>query len=77
MGRQDSAAETVCEATGDPHRHEFSVEEADDFEREVAILGGSHRFMQLLEERFQERTTISLDEFTTTLSSRQVDCRSS
>ena len=43
--------------------HEFILEEADDFEREVAALGSNEKFMQFLRERSQEQATISLGEF--------------
>jgi hypothetical protein len=45
-----------------PDGHEFILEEADDFEREVALLGSSETFMEFLEERSQENGTIPLEE---------------
>ena len=50
-----------------PDGHEFILEEADDFEHEVALLGSSETFMSFLEERSQEGGTISLDEVEKTL----------
>ena len=42
--------------------HEFLLEEADEFDREIAVLGGSEKFMGFLEERSQEEGTIPLEE---------------
>jgi hypothetical protein len=47
--------------------HEFILEEANDFEREVAMLGNSETFMKFLEERSKESGTIPLDEVERTL----------
>lgn len=46
---------------------EFLLEEADDFDREVALLGQSDEFMSFLEKRSREKATISLDELSETL----------
>jgi hypothetical protein len=51
-----------------PDGHEFILEEADDFEREVTTLGSSEKFMQFLRERSQEQATVPLDKFLKTLS---------
>ena len=50
--------------------HEFVMEEVDDFEGEVAMLGSSEQFMQFLAERAQESGTISLHEVEKTLLDR-------
>ena len=41
----------------------FVLEEADDFDREVAELGNSERFMKFLEKRSKERGVISIERF--------------
>jgi hypothetical protein len=41
---------------------DFILEEADEFDREVASLGSSDKFMSFLEERSEEEVDISLDE---------------
>jgi hypothetical protein len=41
---------------------DFILEEADEFDREVASLGGSDKFMSFLEERSKEEADISLNE---------------
>jgi hypothetical protein len=41
---------------------DFILEEADEFDREVAFLGSSDKFMSFLEERSEEESDISLDE---------------
>lgn len=38
----------------------FTLEEADEFEKEVAMLGSSKRFMSFLEGRGEEEGTVSL-----------------
>jgi hypothetical protein len=48
--------------------HEYVLEQADDFEREVATLGKSEEFMKFLRKREQEQDRISLDDFEKTLS---------
>jgi hypothetical protein len=40
---------------------EFFLESADEFDREVAMLGQSEKFMQFLAERAKERGTIPLE----------------
>lgn len=42
--------------------HGYTLEGADDFEREVARLGASKSFMGFLEERGREEGAVSLDE---------------
>ncbi len=42
--------------------HGYTLEGADDFEREVAELGASRSFMSVLEERGKEDGTVSLEE---------------
>jgi len=42
--------------------HGYTLEEADDFEKEVAMLGGSRKFMNFLEERGKEEGTVSLED---------------
>ena len=46
----------------DNNGHGYTLEEADDFEREVATLGGSRKFMSFLEERDKEEGTVSLED---------------
>jgi hypothetical protein len=46
----------------DREGHEFVLEEADDFDREVASLGANKEFMAFLEERSKEEATLSLDD---------------
>jgi hypothetical protein len=41
---------------------DFILEEADEFDREVASLGSSDKFMSFLGERSEEETDISFDE---------------
>ena len=48
----------IHSATGE----EFLLESADEFDREVAALGGSQRFMAFLEERSKETGGSSLTE---------------
>jgi len=47
--------------------HEFILEEADEFEKEVAQLGSSNKFMRFLKERSTEEATIPFDQITRTL----------
>ncbi len=42
--------------------HQYVLEEADAFDKEVAMLGKSDKFMKFLEERSREQTTIPIDE---------------
>ena len=46
----------------DDNGHGYTLEEADDFEKEVAMLGGSKKFMSFLEERGKEEGTVSLED---------------
>jgi hypothetical protein len=41
----------------------FVLEEADDFDREVAELGRSEKFMRFLSERSREPAVSSIEEF--------------
>ncbi|MBI4443426.1 MAG: hypothetical protein HY649_08645 [Acidobacteria bacterium] len=41
----------------------FVLEEADDFDREVAELGNSERFMRFLKKRSKERGVVSIEQF--------------
>ncbi len=41
----------------------FVLEEADEFDREVAELGNSAKFMKFLKKRAKERGVTSLEEF--------------
>ena len=41
----------------------FVLEEADEFDREVAELGSSARFMRFLRKRSQEKAEISIEQF--------------
>jgi hypothetical protein len=45
----------------------FLVEEADDFDREVAELGSGEKFMNFLAERSREKGVISIEQFTNEL----------
>ncbi len=47
--------------------HEFILEEADEFEKEVAQLGSSDKFMRFLKERAAEEATIPLEQIVRTL----------
>ena len=40
----------------------FLLEPADEFDREVAMLGQSEKFMHFLAERSKEKGTISLEQ---------------
>ncbi len=42
--------------------HQYILEEADAFEKEVAMLGASDKFMKFLEERSKEKSTVSIDD---------------
>ena len=42
---------TSSQKSESPPGHEYTLEEADEFEREVAALGRSEKLMQFLEER--------------------------
>ncbi len=41
----------------------FVLEEADEFDREVAELGGSEKFMKFLSKRSKEKATTSIGQF--------------
>jgi len=41
---------------------EFVLEEADEFDKEVAALSSSEKFINFLKERAKEPATLSLDE---------------
>src|SRR5213083_1780246 len=41
----------------------FVLEEADEFDREVAELGGSEKFMKFLSKRSKEKATTSIEQF--------------
>ena len=41
----------------------FVLEEADGFDREVAELGGSEKFMRFLSKRSKERAVTSIEQF--------------
>ena len=42
--------------------HHYILEEADEFDKEVAVLGESDKFMNFLSERSEEKATVSIDE---------------
>ena len=42
--------------------HSYTLEEADEFEKEAAMLGRSERFMKFLEERGKESGSISIED---------------
>ena len=48
----------------------FVLEEADEFDREVAELGNSDRFMGFLRERSQQKGVTSIEEFAEQLDRR-------
>ena len=41
----------------------FVLEEADEFDKEVAQLGGSERFLKFLGKRLKEKAVTSIEEF--------------
>ena len=41
----------------------FVLEEADEFDREVAELGGSEKFMKFLSKRSKEKAVTSIEQF--------------
>lgn len=43
--------------------HTFIVEEADEFDKEVKLLGKSKKFKRFLNERSKESATTSLDDY--------------
>ena len=48
----------------------YLLEEADDFDREVAVLGNSDRFMRFLKKRSKEKSVISIEELAEVLSEK-------
>ena len=50
----------------------FVLEEADDFEREVAQLGNSKKFMRFLAVRSKEKGVISIEQYAKELNSADV-----
>lgn len=55
-----SSSEAVLIQTADGRQ--YVLEEVDDFEREVAMLGGSEKFMSFLGERSREESTVCVTE---------------
>ena len=47
----------------------FVLEEADDFDREVAQLGSSEKFMKFLKKRSKEKGVTSVEQFAKELNS--------
>jgi hypothetical protein len=45
-----------------PSGEDFLLEQADDFDREVATLGASEKFMSFLEARSKEKGSVPLSE---------------
>jgi hypothetical protein len=43
--------------------HAFVLEDADDFDKEVQLLGKSRKFRRFLKERSQEAATTSLEDY--------------
>ena len=54
----------------------YVLEEADHFDREVAQLGSSERFMRFLKKRSKEKGVISIDEFAEDLTEKMQPPRS-
>jgi hypothetical protein len=50
---------------------EYILESADEFEREVALLGNSEKFMQFLAERSKELGSISIEQLKQELEARE------
>lgn len=46
-----------------PEGRTFVLEDADDFEKEVKLLGKSKKFQRFLEERSKEPATTSLEDY--------------
>ena len=46
-----------------PDGASFVLEEADEFDREVAELGNSERFMRFLKRRSKEKGVVSIEQF--------------
>ena len=53
-----------------PDGASFVLEEADEFDREVAELGNSERFMRFLKKRSKERGTTSIEQFAEVLTQK-------
>jgi hypothetical protein len=53
-----------------PDGSRFVLEEADDFDREVAELGNSGQFTNFLAERSREKGVISIEDYAQELESR-------
>jgi hypothetical protein len=66
---QFASADSVLIRTQDGH--EFILESADEFDREVALLGQSEKFMQFLAERAKEPGGISLEQLQQKLEKKQ------
>lgn len=54
-------AGTVRVVTADGHA--FVVEEADDFDKEVELLGKSKKFQRFLKDRSKEPATTSIEDY--------------
>ena len=54
-----------------PDGTRFVLEEADDFDQEVAQLGSSEKFMKFLERRSRERGVTSIEQIADELNSRK------
>jgi hypothetical protein len=46
-----------------PEGHAFILEDAEDFEKEVKLLGKSKKFQRFLKERSAEEATTSLEDY--------------
>lgn len=57
-----------------PDGASFVLEEADEFDREVAELGNSEGFMRFLQKRSKERGVTSIEEFAEGLTNK-LPCR--
>jgi len=51
----------------------FLLEEADDFDHEVAVLGNSDRFISFLRRRSEEKRVISVEAFAEELTHKVLD----
>ncbi len=56
-----ASASSVRIITADGHA--FVLEDADDFDKEVKLLGKSKKFRRFLKERSKEAATTSLEEY--------------
>ena len=50
--------------------HSYTLKEADEFEKEIAMLGQSERFVEFLKKRSKEPGSVSLEEVEKRLSSQ-------